>query len=117
MSFGSNLERIRKQHHISQTQLGTALGLTQQMISNYEKELSSPNMESLKKIAQYFEISVDQLIGHTPPKENKTSVDRRFLKYFQELTETDKEKCLTIIRTILEDREINLPDKDYISKK
>ena len=37
MSFGDNLERIRKDKKVSQAKLGAALGLTQQMVSSYEK--------------------------------------------------------------------------------
>ena len=63
MSFGDNLERIRKDKKVSQAKLGAALGLTQQMISSYEKGMSSPNIEVLVKIADYFGVSIDFLVG------------------------------------------------------
>lgn len=107
MSFGRNLERIRKDHKISQAKLGEMLGLTQQMISSYEKDMSSPNIEVLVRIADYFNVSLDTLVGHTPPNPDNDSPEIRLIHYFQELTSSDKEKCLTIIHTLLKDRELN----------
>ena len=59
MSFGDNLERIRKDKKVSQAKLGAALGLTQQMVSSYEKGTSSPNIEVLVKIADYFGVEIE----------------------------------------------------------
>ena len=107
MSVGRNLERIRKDNRISQAKLGEMLGLTQQMISSYEKEMSSPNIEVLVRIADYFNVSLDTLVGHTPPAPDENSSEIRLVHYFHELTSSDKEKCLVIIRTLLADREMN----------
>lgn len=113
MSFGSNLERIRKDKNISQAQLGKALGLTQQMVSSYEKDTSSPNIEVLVKIADFFHVSLDSLVGHIPPIPEANSSESRFLRYFQELNSSDREKCIMIIRAILEDRELMRKKKKY----
>ena len=104
MSFGSNLERIRKEKKISQTKLGEALGLTQQMISSYEKDLSSPNVEILCKLSDFFNISIDSLVEHTLEKPEVNNSLSRFLSYYNNLTESDREKSILIIQTLLEDR-------------
>lgn len=107
MSFGSNLERIRKDKKISQAKLGVALGLTQQMISSYEKDLSSPNIEVLTKIADYFNVSIDFLVGHVITKSDSNTSEARFLKYFENLSEIDRERCITIAETIFNDRSLS----------
>ncbi len=101
MAFGENLEMIRKQKKVSQTKLGKVLGLTQQMISSYEKNMSSPNIDVLIKIANYFNVSVDYLLGHTTSPSTYENAEGRLLRYFNGLSELDKEKCLTIIQTLL----------------
>lgn len=106
MSFGRNLERIRKDRKVSQATLGEELGLTQQMISSYEKDTSSPNIEVLTKIAEYFNISIDNLVGYVPSKANITSAEARFLRYFETLNEIDREKCIMIAQTLIQDREM-----------
>lgn len=107
MSFGRNLERIRKDKKVSQTTLAQELGLTQQMISSYEKNVSSPNIETLIKIADYFNISIDTLVGHKTSGAESVSPNSRFLKYFEALNDPDREKCITIARTLLQDRELS----------
>lgn len=107
MSFGRNLERIRKGKKISQAKLGEMLGLTQQMVSSYEKDLSSPNVDVLVKIADYFNVSIDSLVEHIVQKPDEDSSEARFLRYFENLNESDRNKCITIVQTLLEDREMN----------
>jgi transcriptional regulator with XRE-family HTH domain len=104
MSFGKNLEKIRKEHKISQAKLGSALGITQQMISSYEKDISSPNIDSLIKIADFFQMSVDDLIGHIVKSENGESQKARVNLLFDSLSSEDKERCLLILNTLLLDR-------------
>lgn len=112
MSFGNNLEKIRKEHKISQSKLGCALGITQQMISSYEKNISSPNIESLVRLADYFHISVDDLIGHTVlMSDDAKSSKAKFDNLFETLTAEDKEKCLIILQTLLIDRNEALEKK------
>lgn len=107
MSFGSNLERIRKDKKISQAKLGEVLGLTQQMVSSYEKDLSSPNVEVLTKIADYFNVSIDALIEHVVQTPDSNSAEARMMRYFQKLTDADREKCIVIVQTLVEDREMD----------
>lgn len=111
MSFGENLERIRRGKNVSQKELGDALGITQQMISSYEKNFSTPNIEVLLKIATFFHVSLDTLVGYTPIQEQEDSIDQRFLAYYQYLNDNDKERCLTIVQAILGDRELTAQTK------
>ena len=102
--FGRNLERLRKDHNLSQAQLGKLLGLTQQMVSSYEKGFSTPNLDVLIKLADHFNISIDALVGHEVTSPEEGSSEARFFRYYQCLGNSDKEKCMTIIKTLLQDR-------------
>ncbi|MFU0825977.1 MAG: HTH cro/C1-type domain-containing protein [Lachnoclostridium sp.] len=106
MSFGSNLEKLRKERKISQSKLGNALGITQQMISSYEKNISSPNIETLIKIADYFQISIDRLVGHTVKSEAPLSYKVQFDQLFDSFSPEDKERCILILKALLLDREM-----------
>lgn len=105
MSFGTNLEKLRKERKISQSKLGNALGITQQMISSYEKDISSPNIETLIKIADYFEISIDRLVGHIVKSENPASQKVQFDQLFDSFSGDDKERCIYILKALLLDRD------------
>lgn len=66
--IGGNLVRIkelRKKKGISQQRLATDLNTTQNTISRYETGEREPGIVELIKMADYFNVSVDYLIGRT----------------------------------------------------
>ena len=66
------LRELRKKKGISQLRLATDLNTTQNTISRYETGEREPGIDELIKIADYFNVSVDYLIGHTEnPKINR----------------------------------------------
>ena len=66
------LKELRKKKGISQLRLATDLSTTQNTISRYETGDREPGIDELIKIADYFNVSVDYLIGRTEnPKMNK----------------------------------------------
>ena len=60
-----NLKLLRKENGISQQKLADAIGMSQQSINQYENHDTEPDIMTLCKLADYFETSVDYLIGHT----------------------------------------------------
>lgn len=60
-----NLKSLRIKHNISQQQLAELVGVSQQSINKYENHKIEPDIQTLIKIAEYFNTSVDYLIGHT----------------------------------------------------
>ncbi len=66
------LKELRKKKGISQLRLATELNTTQNTISRYETGEREPGIDELIKIAEYFNVSVDYLIGRTDnPKMNR----------------------------------------------
>ena len=65
------LKEIRKSKKISQLKLAMDLNMNQNTISRYETGEREPGINELIKIADYFNISVDYLLGRTDnPKMN-----------------------------------------------
>lgn len=65
MPFPEILKELREKKGITQDQLASALHLSKNAISHYEKDVNSPSIETLEKIADIFDVSVDYLIGRT----------------------------------------------------
>lgn len=66
------MKDLRKKKGISQLRLATDLNTTQNTISRYETGEREPGIAELIKIADYFNVSVDYLIGRTEnPKMNR----------------------------------------------
>ena len=60
-----NLKKLREEAGISQKQLGDFIGVSQQSVNKYENHNIEPDIEMMIRIADYFNTSVDFLIGHT----------------------------------------------------
>lgn len=65
MSFGSILTELRSEKSVYQKELATYLKVSVGTISNYEKDRHFPDPNTLCKIADYFGVSVDYLLGRT----------------------------------------------------
>lgn len=65
MDFRSRLKYLRTRHKLTQEQLGQKINVTKVSISGYESGNRTPDTETLQKIADIFEVSVDYLLGRT----------------------------------------------------
>lgn len=66
------LKILRKDKGISQLKLALDLNTSQNTISRYETGEREPGINELIKIADYFDVSIDYLVGRTDnPKTNK----------------------------------------------
>ena len=63
MIFAENFRKLRKERHITQQIIANYLGITRQAIAAYEKGKREPNLKMIVKIAEFFEVSVDYLLG------------------------------------------------------
>lgn len=61
--FGKRLELLMKEKNLSQVQLADALEIKKQSINNYLKGKSRPELDVLMRFADFFECSVDYLLG------------------------------------------------------
>lgn len=57
-----NIKNFREQKNISQVELAEKLNVTRQAVSNWERGKTQPDIDTLHKIADILEISIDELI-------------------------------------------------------
>lgn len=62
-NFGENLRRLRKSRNLTQQELGVKVGLSKAVISKYENGMGYPSFDVLIRIAQYFGVTTDYLLG------------------------------------------------------
>jgi transcriptional regulator with XRE-family HTH domain len=62
-SFGSLLKQLRAENGLSQTALAEKLFISQDTVSLWECDKSLPDFNSIKKLAEIFEVSADYLLG------------------------------------------------------
>lgn len=61
--FSQNLKTLRLDAHISQAELAKKMGVGQRTVSNWELGARQPDYDTLIKLAKYFEVSTDYLLG------------------------------------------------------
>lgn len=63
------LRDLRRENNLTGEQLASALNMKQSAISKWENGLQEPSKENLKKLAAYFHVSSDYLLGLTDERE------------------------------------------------
>jgi len=69
--FAVILKNLRKQRGLTQEQLAETIGVSCQAVSKWETNSSYPDISLLVIIANYFDVSVDYLLGHDTSKQNE----------------------------------------------
>lgn len=63
-TFSNTLRALRKDHKVTQEELAKAVGVSKSSINMYERGEREPGIETLNKIAKYFHISMNILLGN-----------------------------------------------------
>ena len=64
VKIGTKIKALRKRDGVTQEKLADALGVTPQAVSKWESETGYPDLEYLTPIANFFNITLDELFGH-----------------------------------------------------
>lgn len=84
---------LRKARNITQVQLARTLCVSKQSVSNWENDNILPSIEMLVRIAKYFSVSTDYLLGLDNKKYIEvTELDERQIAHFQQLIDDIAEK-------------------------
>lgn len=104
------LKELRESRHLTQTGMGARIGVTQQNISRYERDVSTMPVEILLETADYFNVTTDYLLGRSEMKRNlegQVQVNREIDEYFdlvemyRDLDARDREIVLSTITAMI----------------
>ena len=84
MQFGEILRWLIDENEITQKKLGEDLHVAASTIGNYAQNLSEPSHDMLKRIAIYFNVSIDYLLDHHP-KQGANDMEDDLLGVFRQL--------------------------------
>lgn len=85
MSFPELLRQCRKQKHMSQAELASLLGVTQQAVGKWESGKSSPDPTTVAKLAEILDTTADYLLGLFDPADEGQTEERFFGSYVYSL--------------------------------
>lgn len=102
--FRLRLKELRETQRISQKQLSVALNISHGAIGNWESGTRNPNSEYIKKLAEYFDVTTDYLLGIDDKPYNKIfnpeTVEADILNELSNLTDAKKEDVLNYIKFV-----------------
>lgn len=81
LNLGENLKRLRRERDITQEQLSEIFGVSYQSVSRWENDNCYPDIELLPVIADFFNTTVDKLLGVDENLENEKV--KKYLTDFQ----------------------------------
>lgn len=93
MSFSDNLLKLRKSKGLSQENLADKLDLSRQAVSKWELGTSKPDIDNVQKISNFFNVSVDDLIGNETIKTETTPINIK--------EDTKKDKILKLTTVVI----------------
>lgn len=101
------LKELRESKQMSQQALADILHVTQQTIYKYEHELAEPDLDVILHLADFFDTSVDYLIGYTDvsaryeiyPADAITRSEHRVLEYYRRLSPRAQELIQELAKT------------------
>lgn len=77
MDFGNTLRTLRREKNIGQKELAIYLNVSVSTISNYEKSVHHPDLQTLCKLADYFDVSIDYLMDRTKYRYSLNMLNRK----------------------------------------
>lgn len=93
MSFGKNLKELRKAKSMTQKELGELLNLSERIIGFYESDERFPRGgETLKEIADIFNVSIDSLLGRNEYHLNVYGLEKKEIEALKIIIETMKKR-------------------------
>lgn len=105
----SRIKQLRQKRGVIQGILAAELGITQQMLSKYERDITLIKVDILKKIAAYFNVTTDYLLGVSDVKRDikgqmkvNETLDAYYdlVEVYKGLDPYDQEMIWSIIQTV-----------------
>lgn len=106
-TIGKRLAEIRKAKKFKQTELAEMLNVSQQVISNIERGVTAPDIEQLKKFADIYNISLDQLVGRDFFGDDANDVERKIISYIKQMDDEGRELSLGLLSQVAQHRGSN----------
>lgn len=77
-TFGSRVALLRREKGMTQLELAQQMGVTDKAVSKWERDLSFPDIALLPKLAEIFNVTVDELMQANIPQGEKAQNSKAF---------------------------------------
>jgi transcriptional regulator with XRE-family HTH domain len=98
--FGDRLKSLRTNQKMSLKSLGEELDISVATLSNYERNDRKPDFDTIIKIADYFNVSIDYLFGRTEAKNQNHYILDNLVNNFYDLSFEEQTMMSTLIANL-----------------
>ncbi|NOU87817.1 helix-turn-helix domain-containing protein [Paenibacillus sp. LMG 31460] len=88
LKYGDRIALLREKRGLTQEELSTKIGISRAALSHYETNRREPDYETINKIANFFNVTVDYLLGRTD--QPQTVLDNDVREFVEHLDLTDE---------------------------
>ncbi|CAN7299139.1 MULTISPECIES: helix-turn-helix domain-containing protein [Paenibacillus] len=88
MKYGDRIALLREKRGLTQEDLSVKIGISRASLSHYETNRREPDYETINKIANFFNVSIDYLLGRT--NHQQTVLDEDVRDFVENLDLTDE---------------------------
>lgn len=107
-----NLRALREGQHLSQQKLAKKIGISQQRLHGYETGAYEPNIATLINLANFFETSVDYLVGNTNIKHKIEPVssaslnanEKVLINKYRKLDQDARDSIIKVLDSLLDSK-------------
>ncbi len=99
-TLGKNLATLRKQHNLTQIELAGKLMVSQQIISNIENGKTTPDIALLMKMADIYNLSLDQLVGREFTGKEATDLKQKILGQIDKMGDKERKLSLELLQVV-----------------
>jgi transcriptional regulator with XRE-family HTH domain len=98
--FGQRMAAFRMAKGLSQAQLGEELAMTRDRIAYYERSATNPSFEVIQKVAEYFGVTVGELLNDTTKARNKPGPPSQFVQLAERLDRLPRAQQKTVAQML-----------------
>lgn len=109
----NNIRKLRKEKNLTQKELAKILNVSDRSVGFYETGERDPDTETLNKLANFFNVSIDYLLGRTEIKKSTNKedmanqliqvlIDAGELEPGEELTDEKRERLFKMVKKAIE---------------
>ena len=108
VTLGEKLKGLREDRDLKQIDVAQEINVLQASLSNYELDINQPDLSVLVKLANFYNVNIDYLLGNTDIKsswkdyklQNRTLSSGKLVEDFNRLTVQDREHLIAILESL-----------------
>lgn len=115
-NYGDVMAYLRNRADLTQEEAAKGIGISRSSLANYEKGLRRPSFEIMEAVADFYNVNMDTIFGHTElpsdyqftslpdTKPSVSTEDMELLELYHQLPEEHRDLILTQLRAIAKPR-------------